>query len=47
MKKIDEIKISLKNTIKEIYEQHDKSTDKYNFLHEIEELIKELRKKKD
>lgn len=45
MKKLDELKDSVKKAIVELYEQHEKSTDKYQFLHELEELFKDLRQK--
>lgn len=45
--KLKELTDSVKKTVKELYDQHEDSIDKYNFLHELEELIKDLRKKKD
>ncbi len=38
-----ELTESLKKTIVELYNQHDKSTEKYVFLDELEQLFKTLR----
>lgn len=43
--KLDEVKESLKKAIEEVHDSIEKSTDKYVFLHELEELFKKLRTK--
>lgn len=42
---LNEMKESLKKAIEEVYDSHEKSTDKYMFLHDLEELFKKLRQK--
>jgi len=43
--KLNEMKESLKKALEEVYDKHEKSTDKYMFLHDIEEFMKKLREK--